>query len=86
MLKIGQEQLFYLRCVSSSVLVTGIVMAAVHNDGYWCDVDYLWTHKLYMEYCCDVTSHKICLWGEGSRLLCDKFNRTNRHTEFGKGL
>jgi len=34
MLKIGQEQLFYLRCVSSSVLVTGIVMAAVHNDGY----------------------------------------------------
>jgi hypothetical protein len=34
MLKIGQEQLFYLRCVSLSVLVTGIVMAAVHNDGY----------------------------------------------------
>jgi hypothetical protein len=24
-----------------------------------------------MEYCCDVTSHKICLWGESSKLLCD---------------
>jgi hypothetical protein len=34
MLKIGQEQLFYLKCVSLSVLVIGIVMAAVHNDGY----------------------------------------------------
>jgi hypothetical protein len=34
MLKIGQEQLFYLGCGSLSVLVTGIDMAAVHNDGY----------------------------------------------------